>query len=418
MLKLKNFDNVLFLLISLVIFINAGDFIEDYKRVIFLKLTIIFLILLKINFFKEIKKIIKKNKTISIILILFVISVTISFINSPSKIHLFGFQWLRVRYLDIITDIFLFIFLYLYFKDKNINYNSLIKSIIIPGLAFSLFIIYTFILTKGFSSNISKEIIFFDGKRMVGMLLTLLVVFYLGCIHSILKEKKIQNIIILIIFITLALLLMGRGTIVSILATYFFMSALLFINKKKFINEFTIFILAIVISVILSQMILHSISTSTDSFIFREKKDLLNTLDRINLWKYGYVIFLENPYFGKGPGGFAIAAYNDFHANKSYGDLVIDKSFVHNHPHNFIIQFIVEWGTIGTLLILILFIKLGIRSIKYFFELKKYQLLISGLSVIGLFAHGLVDGALYHATFTFYFVLFLSVLCSEISKKN
>ena len=78
----------------------------------------------------------------------------------------------------------------------------------------------------------------------------------------------------------------------------------------------------------------------------------------------------------------------------------------------------VEWGIIGTLLICILLIKLVISSLKYFFKYKKYEILISGLSLIGLTSHGLVDGALFHATFTFYFVLLLSVLCSELSKIN
>ena len=77
----------------------------------------------------------------------------------------------------------------------------------------------------------------------------------------------------------------------------------------------------------------------------------------------------------------------------------------------------VEWGIVGTLLIFILLIKLSITSLKYFFQFKNKQLLISGLSIFGLTFHGLVDGALYHATFTFYFVFLLSVLCSEISKK-
>ena len=87
-------------------------------------------------------------------------------------------------------------------------------------------------------------------------------------------------------------------------------------------------------------------------FLEREKT-LFYTFDRIQLWKYGYIIFLENPYFGKGPGGFAIMAYNDFYAQKSYGNLLINDNFTHNHPHNFIIQFMVEWGIIGTSLIFI-----------------------------------------------------------------
>ena len=412
--KLKNFDNLLLLLISSVIFITVGDFIEDYKKIICLKLIIIILISFKINFLKETKILLKQNKIICIILILFIISVTISFILSPSKIHHFAFQWLRIRYLDTISDIFLFIFLYMNFKNTNLKYDNLIKAVVIPGLIFSLFIIFTFISNNGLS-NTNKEIIFFDGIRMVGMLATFLVTFYLGCLHSDLqREKNIQKILILTTFLTLAILLISRGTIVAILLTYLFMCVILFINKKKFRNEFLIFIFSVFISIIFTQIIYN---TSSDNFAFRSKDELIIIFDRINLWKYGYIIFLENPYFGKGPGGFAIAAYNDFYANKSYGDFVIDDSFTHNHPHNFFIQFLVEWGIIGTLLILVLFIKLIISSLKYFFQFKKYQLLISGLSLIGLTLHGLVDGALYHATFTFYFVLSLGILCSEISKK-
>ena len=420
MSKLINFDNIFYLLISSVIFITAGNFIGDYKKLIVLKIIIIFSISFKINFFEETKRVVKQNKVISIFLLLFIISLTISFITSPSKIHQFAFQWLRIRYLDNVTDIFLFIFLYLYLKDRNINYNNLIKSIIVPGLVFSIFIIIAFISNNGLSDS-NKEIIFFDGRRMVGMLITFLVTFYLGCLHSPFKLKNIYNIFALSTFITLAILLMGRGTIIAILVTYFFMCIILFVNKKKFTNEFIIFISSIFIAILISQIIFNLVLNNQNiDFIFgnEEIDSFFYTTDRLNLWKYGLILFSENLFFGKGPGGFAIAAYNDFYAQKSYGDLLISSIFTHNHPHNFIIQFLVEWGIIGTLLICILLIKLVISSLKYFFKYKKYEILIPGLSLIGLTSHGLVDGALFHATFTFYFVLLLSVLCSELSKNN
>ena len=416
MLKFKNFDNLIYILISAIIFVTAGDFINDYKKLIVIKIIIILLIIFKINFIEELKKEIKTNEKLSIILILFTISITVSFIASPSKIYQFAYQWLRIRYLDNITDIFLFISFYLYFKDRNINYNNLIKSIIFPGLIFSIFVIYAFISNKGLSNN-NKEILFFDGTRMVGMLVTLLVTFYLGSMHSLLQKKNIQNIFFLTTFMTLAMLLQGRGTIVAILSTYLFMSILLLFDRKKFINEFLIFIFSICLSILLAQIIFHILSLS-DDFVLREKKTFFYTFDRIELWKYGYIIFLESPYFGKGPGGFAVAAYNDFYAQKSYGDMLIGHSFTHNHPHNFVIQFLVEWGVIGTLLIFILLITLSIKSLKHFFIFKDYHLLIPGVSIVGLTSHGLIDGTLFHATFTFYFVLFLSILCSEISKKT
>ena len=55
-------DNIFFLLISSVIFITAGNFIGDYKKLIVLKIIIIFSISFKINFFEETKRVIKKNK--------------------------------------------------------------------------------------------------------------------------------------------------------------------------------------------------------------------------------------------------------------------------------------------------------------------------------------------------------------------
>ena len=257
--NLKHVDNLIFLLISSVIFIQAGNFFEDYKRIMFLKILIIFLISFKIDFLKQIRTTIIEDKIISILFILFIISITISFLTSSFTIDLFLYEWLRVRYLDTVTDIILFIFLYLYFKDRNINYKNLIKSIIIPGIIFSIFLIYTFIDNKGLSDT-NKEIIFFDGTRMVGMLITFLVVFYLGYMHSNLqKRENIQNIFVLTTFMTLAILLMGRGTIVAILATYLFMGVILFINKKNFRNEFFVFIFSIFISILLSQIILNVI---------------------------------------------------------------------------------------------------------------------------------------------------------------
>ena len=90
---------------------------------------------------------------------------------------------------------------------------------------------------------------------MVGMLVTILVVFFLGFLHSTLKRNNIQNLFILTIFLTLALLLMGRGTIVSILATYLFMCMLLIVAKKKFRYEFLIFLFSFVLSILFAEII-------------------------------------------------------------------------------------------------------------------------------------------------------------------
>ena len=118
----------------------------------------------------------------------------------------------------------------------------------------------------------------------------------------------------------------------------------------------------------------------------KEKHSFFYTADRFNLWKYGFILFSENLFFGKGPGGFAVAAYNDYYAQKTYGDLLITNHFTHNHPHNFVIQFLVEWGIIGTLLIFILLTILAIKSLGYFFKFKNH-IIKGGKNAIPIYLH-------------------------------
>ena len=57
---------------------------------------------------------------------------------------------------------------------------------------------------------------------------------------------------------------------------------------------------------------------------------------RSEMWALSLQAMSASPWFGLGPYGYF------FIENRSYGD----------QPHNFLIQFLVEWGVIGTLLLL------------------------------------------------------------------
>lgn len=114
-----------FTLISCLIFITVGDNIIDYVRILILKIILVIYIIahLDLEFYKKVKLDIITYKNTSILLSLFIISVTLSYIFSPYEIGDFAFQWVRVRYLHIVSDIALFIAFFLYFKKMVIIIN-------------------------------------------------------------------------------------------------------------------------------------------------------------------------------------------------------------------------------------------------------------------------------------------------------
>ena len=143
--------------------------------------------------------------------------------------------------------------------------------------------------------------------------------------------------------------------------------------------------------------------------IFRSDIDSFN--DRINQWNWSLKKIITHPFFGLGSNGFKIASLYEY-------SLTGHTKFAFNsHPHNFLIQFLLDWGLIGTTLILFLLGKLFYFSLNNLIKIKKNSYFISGLSILGLTIHGLVDGTYYHPTISFYLVLCLSILSAEINKK-
>ena len=139
-------------------------------------------------------------------------------------------------------------------------------------------------------------------------------------------------------------------------------------------------------------------------------KQFFFTSGRIELWKYTINKYFENPILGKGPGSFFIMSFIDV----IYNDHPFEKA--PSQPHNMILQFLIEWGIIGTSIILILLIKILIKSLEILIKYKKLILLIPGLTLIKLTIHGMIDGTFFHPTFTFIIVLLLSILCFEVRK--
>jgi len=164
----------------------------------------------------------------------------------------------------------------------------------------------------------------------------------------------------------------------------------------------TVCLFSLVLAFAFNQLI--SIISSTDEMASLLRHRLSG---RYEIWEYAINKIMERPFFGYGPNGFAIIAFNDV-------DYV--KGVPYAQPHNFIVQFLFEYGIVGTLLFLSLIGMLALHCKKKLFKTRNNNLMFSGLPIIGLTAVGMVDGSFYHPVIVFYLILAFAIITADSIK--
>lgn len=76
------------------------------------------------------------------------------------------------------------------------------------------------------------------------------------------------------------------------------------------------------------------------------------TSGRMEMWIWSLKVFMQQPWFGQGPFGFYFIPERFAH------------QFWHDHPHNLVIQCLIEWGITGTLFFLGLMATLAFQGIR------------------------------------------------------
>lgn len=418
LIKKINTNIIIFLSIFSVIFIANGNHNTDYKSLAILELFLILIMLQKDNLYLKLKELmIKRNLFISLIILL-IVSNSVSFIFSPLKIEQFSIETSGIRFIYTVTSILLCSTFFLYFNENKINYSYLFYSVVIPGLIFSIYILIIFIQNKGIEVH-DKKLLFFSNIRQFGLYLTFICCFCIGYLINEIKnidEKKM--IFSLFIFLTVTILLGNRGSFYSILSSFIFFLTILFFKKVYIFKKLFIFLSSLVFAYFFKEIIISFIDLSvvkTDpeviSFdLFRTDYNSLN--DRLAMWSYGIELVKKYPIFGLGSNGFFIESLNNKYTTDS------PTFSYYTHPHNFIIQFLVEWGFVGSLIVFTLFGKIFFTTLIYIFKNKKKLYLIPLISFFGPALQGLIDGNFYHPVSSFFIVLSLSLLMVEIKKNN
>jgi O-antigen ligase len=129
---------------------------------------------------------------------------------------------------------------------------------------------------------------------------------------------------------------------------------------------------------------------------------------RLHVWRMGWEHFRENWPLGSGP--------QSYFFYQGRGDMII-------HPHNLFLQFLTEWGVVGTLLFLFLLLKavhsgLKMRSWKNLDMPRCRSHFSAGLGIMALSVSGMFGGTYFFPQTSMYLALLYAVWTVPCDRKK
>ncbi|AEX22966.1 MULTISPECIES: O-antigen ligase family protein [unclassified Vibrio] len=375
---LSQIDNRLKLAVFLTPFMHfylplVGEFI-----VLFFQLSIIWLV----NNLKN-NDTYLSLKPIHIVIYLYITSITIS---SLLMIHRLGWSAETVvsifRYLVMVTHVVFIMSLAKYFSlSDKLPFDFLPHSILIASSL--LFIDINFNLTN-IDYNEGLRIITSSNIRHLGHIV-IISTLYLSI--KILMGERINNILFTLSTITsisLIIWLGGRGAILSYLIGISLVIIFIYKHNELKIKNSVTLICLIITSLILSLPFnvyswngLNRLLDAKEYYV----KDLnaLST-NRIELWETSWNFIKEKPFFGYGAESF-----------------ILNSDTVYRHPHNFIVQWLFDYGIIGLILFLSFIIYINKTSYINIKNELSTNNLFSIAILVSIISNAFISGTLYYS---------------------
>jgi O-antigen ligase len=220
------------------------------------------------------------------------------------------------------------------------------------------------------------------------------------------KRAPLGRAAMLLTLITLCTFLIwmgGRGSILSVIASAMLLFGALRLKGVRCKDLSIFFPLSIAVALALSQWLavfpwngVIDLTVRTTDAIAAQDFNQVGS-GRVAVWRTSWETTQEHLLFGLGPNGYW------FMPNHIYGA----------QPHSFLIQFLVEWGLVGSLLFLALLAYAFFRGLlAHVIRMGKEMdiaALSAGTMIATLTLHGLVDGTYYHPQPSFYLALGLAI---------
>ncbi|PMO51297.1 hypothetical protein BCT07_06295 [Vibrio breoganii] len=276
-----------------------------------------------------------------------------------------------------------------YFKENRIDNVLFLLPLSVAIYAVYIFLDYNFNANTVLNNN-NNALPLITNRRFLG---------YIALLGSLVGTYRLLNYgklmefswvtILAIANLSVVIWLGGRGAIIS-----YFIILLLFIAFDYYFRKNKLDIYAVKNWIIL---ILLSLTITSPLNVFAWNggirlgfgSELYESIDefggsRVQMWYEAFIMFTEQPWFGYGPGTYRFLS--DFGLNNGF-----------NHPHNFILQILFEFGAVGLVCLGCYLTALGGKSLKLMSKVKDESLDLSIIMIGGLIIHGLVSGPLFHA---------------------
>lgn len=349
---------------------------------------------------------IKTRPVVSALLAAWLLSITMSLLLSHYNLAYLSIG--RARYYETVLHILFFLSLLVYLR----LYHPPLRLVFYVLLLSNAFVVMQAISVWHFSSEVGihtssawfSRFPFVGHARHAGY--NMLVAVLAGVFLLLSEPLPRQRVFIgSALFLVAACLfwLGGRGSMLSALVAlgvvFVWVRQKLIIDRRLLVITLSVVVCAVIAAHFAAAFSWNGVSNSIGRSVAAENANGLSS-GRLTIWLYSLAAIRDDWFLGLGSQGYL------FIPGKLRSTAM---------PHNVIVQFLVEWGVMGTLLFLSLFLY-GLRQI--FMRLRKSTLLINAeiLSaatiVIALAVHGLTDGTFYHGKASFYMALCFAVCLS------
>jgi O-antigen ligase len=198
----------------------------------------------------------------------------------------------------------------------------------------------------------------FGDELIAGAYLSQIGILILILLFNLLSKKILSNFLIkLFTFLFFFIIVLITGERTALIIIIFFLFFLFFFKRK--IIKFIIISIFLLILIFISSLKIENINTRFiklfDSWPLTSKNLSITNKINENPWIHHYQaaieIFLEKPILGNGPKSFRTKCINtDFNKKiKEFwaNDKRIDISACSTHPHNYLIEFLIDHGAVG-----------------------------------------------------------------------
>ena len=407
-LDLRAGHNVLYLLLLILVFsvaVATGTWdIGNSRVVLYHELVFIVAYILVFRGGMPLLQDIRQRPFVVALVLLWVVSITVSLWQSPLGLrHLTIAQF---RYAETLAHIAFFAVLYSFFRAFSLPYRLLFAVVL---LSYALIVVHAF-MTWHFSldAGVHSQNMWSKHFPMAGHArhasYNMMVACIAGATLWMSSREKFSSFIIIAagLFLVGACLIWlgGRGSMLSVVLALGVVGWLVYgkmgVSACRLSLLLVIIGLALLVAELASQFPFNGLY---NSFARSLAADDFNKLfsSRLAIWVDALSKLDSHWLIGLG----------------SQAYIFLPDKLVRNTtmPHNMIVQFLVEWGVVGTLLFLALlarYLRSGFARLRYVNEgmPDKLYLLGSALAVLALMLHGLTDGTFYHGKPGFYMALF------------